>query len=238
MASAPPPPAAEAGPPVAARSRAFALDAPAAARQRSADTLTVRGRVTDAQGQALSGVMVTVPALDLRTVTRADGSYALTVPAARVAENRTVQVHASRIGMAPVTRSFAADAETIDFKLAPSALALEGLVVTTAEPTARAGAYGWRTSAQAAAERHLQHPLTMVPGLPLVGIEVGRVDGRAAARVRQRLPGGEILSLVQRRTASGADTTSQGSGVTVLRGRLRVDASAPIPTDSIRALLN
>jgi hypothetical protein len=238
MASAPPPPAAEASPPVSARSRAFALDAPAAARERSADTLTVRGRVTDAQGQALSGVMVTVPALDLRTVTRPDGSYALAVPAARVEGSERIQVQASRIGMAPQTRSFAADAETIDFKLAPSALGLEGLVVTTAEPSARAGAYGWRTSAQAAAERHLRHPLTMVPGLPLVGIEVGRVHGRAAARVRQRLPGGEILSLTQRRAASRADTAGQGFGVTVLRGRLRVDASAPIPADSIRALLN
>lgn len=230
LAPPPPPPPSMPLPPPAAE---VALDAPPVARRSAGDTLTVRGRVTDAQGQALSGVQVTVPALALRTVTRADGSYALALPAARVDEVDSLRVRAARVGMRAQTRSFAAGAETIDFKLAPEALALEGLVVNTAER----GAGAWRASAQAAAERHLRDRLVIVPGLPVVGIEVGRVDGRAAARVRQRLPGGEILTLTQRRAASRADTTSRDSTIVVRRGSLRVEASAPIPADSLRALL-
>ncbi len=225
-AEAPPPPPPPSPAPVAARARAAAESQPQAA-ERAGGTVTLRGRVRDAQGQALAGVQVTVPELAARTVTRPDGSYVLSLPADRVSTSDTIQVRASRVGLAAQSRSLAPESGTANFTMTPNSLALESVVVTGSETA-------WRSSAPAEAERALRYPLVIVPGLEVLGIDVGRVDGRTAVRVRQRLPGGETLTLTQRRATARADTT--GAGITFRRGRLQVNATAPIPTDSIRSL--
>jgi hypothetical protein len=223
-----------ASPPVAARRRASAAEAaspsapPPPPAERIAEPVTLRGRVVRSEnGEALSGAQVSVPTLAAATVTRADGSYDLTIPAEHLAGRDTIRVHASVLGRAAQSRVVPAESGTADFAMPGSAIGLEGVVVTE-------GSGSWRASAQAEAERYLRHRLVIVPGLRVLGIEVGRVDGRNAVRVRQRLPGGETLSLTQRRATARADTT--GEGVTIRRGRLLVKATAPIPADSIRSL--
>ncbi|HEY0155238.1 MAG TPA: carboxypeptidase regulatory-like domain-containing protein, partial [Longimicrobium sp.] len=128
----PPPPAvAEAPPPPvpSAPAAALAERTPGARTQNAAETVTLRGRVTDAQGAAISGATVSVPTLAARTVTDANGSYTLSVPAT----SETVRVVASRLGSASQSRSLVAQPgalKTVDFALAPAPLALEGVVVT------------------------------------------------------------------------------------------------------------
>jgi anti-sigma factor RsiW len=242
----PPPPAPAAGtgtyalealpasPPPVARRRAEAAEPPPPSAplpspvEIAAETVTLRGRVVRSEnGEGLSGAQISVPAVAARTVTRADGSYDLTIPAERLAGRDTIRVHASVIGREAQSRVHPAESGTANFAMPGSAIALEGVAVT-------GGSGSWRASAQAEAERYLRHRLVIVPGLQVLGIEVGRVDGRTAVRVRQRLPGGETLSLTQRRTTARADTT--GQGVTIRRGGLLVEATAPIPADSIRSL--
>ncbi|HEX8358649.1 MAG TPA: carboxypeptidase-like regulatory domain-containing protein [Longimicrobium sp.] len=233
QAAPPPPPPLPASPPPAARRARSAAEAqpsaapPPPAAELANETVTLRGRVISAEsGEALAGAQVSVPTLRARTVTRADGSYDLTLPAERLAGSETIQVQATVVGRAAQSRVVAVESGTANFAMPAQAVALEGVVVTS-------DAVRWRPSAQADAERQLRHPLVIIPGLEVLGVDVGRMGGRTAVRVRQRLPGGETLSLTQRRASARADTT----GITIRRGNLIVEATAPIPADSIRKLL-
>jgi len=248
VAETPPPPQVPSAPAAALAERTTG------ARVESATaTVTLRGRVTDAQGAAVSGAVVSVPTLAARTVTDANGSYTLSVPAT----SDTVQVVASRIGSERQSRSLIARPgapKTIDFALAPAALGLEGVVVTGQGTAARSRsaaapriaappADAWRTVDRAEAERQLGRPLVTVPNLPLLEIELGEGEGRSALRVTQRLPDGTVLSLLQWRGA-GARTprpcAAPDAGVTCIaftRSGVLVEASAPIPADTLRAHL-
>lgn len=90
---------------------------------------TIAGRVTDqATGQPMAGVQVTVQATGQRVVTDAQGQYRITgVPAGRH------PVSAALIGREGATQQVTVTAggtATANFALAPSAIGLEGLVVT------------------------------------------------------------------------------------------------------------
>ena len=253
----PPPPAAEvpmpAPAPVAGRVERMAeAAATPPPPDRPRDSLTVRGRVVDASGQGVPGATVSVPALAARTTTRVDGSYTLSVPASRLEGSDSIRVIASRVGLEVQSRSLDAEAEaaTANFALQPSAVALEGLVVTPKAPAERrrevassaarvTPAGEWRAAGRAEAERSLGSPLFTVPGLPVLGIELRVVEGSPAARVKQRLPGGEVLTLTQRRaSAARARQPSAPAGTTtVRRGSLTVEAAAPIPADSLGKIL-
>jgi hypothetical protein len=262
VATPPPPPApppppplavAEAPPPPVPSAPAAALAGRTPGVRVESATVTVRGRVTDAQGAAVSGASVSVPALAARTVTDANGSYTLSVPAT----SATVQVVASRLGSASQSRSLVAQPgapKTVDFALAPAAIGLEGVVVTgqggaarnrsaTAAGIAVPPADAWRTVDRAEAERQLGRPLVSVPSLPLLEIELGEGEGRSAVRVTQRLPDGTVLSLLQWRGA-GARTPrpceAPDAGATCIaftRSGVLVEASAPVPAATLRGHL-
>ncbi|HEX8672768.1 MAG TPA: carboxypeptidase regulatory-like domain-containing protein [Longimicrobium sp.] len=258
--SAPPPPssppvlAAAPPPPVASTPAARLAERTPGARVESAkETVTLRGRVTDALGAAVSGATVSVPTLAARTVTDANGSYTLSVPAT----SGTVQVFASRVGLASQGRSLVARpgaSNTLNFALGSDVLGLEGVVVTgqgTAARSRSATAVGiaappadaWRTVDRAEAERLLRRPLVTVPSLPLLEIELGEGEGRSAVRVTQRLPDGTALSLLQWRGAGARaphPCEAPDAGATCIaftRSGVLVEASAPVPAATLRATL-
>lgn len=173
---------------------------------------------------------------------------ALSLPA-RLAEGEGVRVRAERLGMTGQTLALAPGAEgaTADFTLEASALALDALVVTGTGGSGAEEETAWRGAGRAEAERRLRRPVVVVAQLPLLGMEVGEVEGTPVVRVRQSLPGGEVLTLVQRgatraRVPPGGAARRAGaeagtSRLTLERGGLVIEASAPIPADSLRALL-
>lgn len=240
--------------PVVGAERAMETTAKRAAASRPDSTalarsVTVHGRVTDTDGRALANAVVTVPALALRAVTREDGTYALTIPAGRIEESDSLRMQASRLGMEGQIRSVLqgrAAGTTVDFALTESALALESLVVTGTSGSAGMARDAWREAGREEAQRLLGRRLVTVPDLPVTGIELKQVDGRVVVRVWQRLPDGGALSLEQQRASRAASrsrgpaepgTVPGGSRVTVRKGGVIVDASAPLPADSLRALL-
>jgi hypothetical protein len=212
-----------------------------------ARAVTVRGRVTDTDGRALANAVVRVPSLALATTTAVDGSYALTIPADRIEASDSLRMQASRLGMEGQIRSVLQGrvaGTTVDFALTESALALDALVVTGASGPEEAAQ--WRAASREEAQRLLGRRLVTVPDLPVTGIELRQVDGRVVVRVWQRLPDGDALSLEQQRAsrpaarARGPAEPGKAPGesrVTVRKGGLIVDASAPLPADSLRALL-
>ncbi len=138
-------------------------------------------------------------------------------------------------------------------------LALEGLVVT-GTPTLEevlAGAVGpdadgWFSVRPEVARRLLGREPLRVRGLPLISVQAGRWEGRAAVRVRQRLEGGGLLSLVQvpdraRERGESGDSAvvpdawdeAPTAHVRMVRqvGTIVVTGSAPLPADSLARLL-
>ena len=248
----PPPPAAVMAPPPVsppvpgARAERVVGRAAGASVAASSDNVTVRGVVTDPAGRALAGATVSVPALNVRTVTRADGSYVLSLPTERIAGRESVQVVAARVGSTTQAQSIEpASVPSLDFSLPAHALALEGVVVTAtgSEPASGVRAPVWSDAERAEAERHLGRPPFLVPELPLVGISIGEVGRRPAVRVVQSLPGGGELTLVQRGApraracAQRAGATSEGARLTIHRDGLVIEATAPTSPESLHALL-
>jgi TonB-linked SusC/RagA family outer membrane protein len=90
----------------------------------------VSGVVTGEAGQPLPSVQVAIPTLGVGSVTREDGRYSFTVPAAR--STGTATVVARRIGLQQksATITLGQQPVTLNFTLSPSVSQLEGLVVT------------------------------------------------------------------------------------------------------------
>jgi hypothetical protein len=107
------------------------------------------------------------------------------------------------------------------------------------------GAAAWTPADRARAEERLGAPLPTLAGLPVLSIELQR-SGAPTVRVRQSLPDGGVVTLVARRepapAAVGAargdlPAEAEAAGVTRRVGPLLVGASAPLPADSLRALV-
>jgi TonB-linked SusC/RagA family outer membrane protein len=101
----------------------------AGALEARAQTGTVTGQVLESQtGTPMNNVQVSVVGLDIGTLTDASGRFRIAgVPAGRV------EVRAQSIGFRPVTETVtvtAGEVVRVDFTLAQTALALEGIVVT------------------------------------------------------------------------------------------------------------
>jgi TonB-linked SusC/RagA family outer membrane protein len=97
------------------------------------EAMRISGRVVAEAGQPLASASVLVPALSIGTLTRADGTYLLIIPAGRVPAGGQVQVSAQLIGYraqsATVTLMPGA-AVTQSFQLTTDVLQLEGIVAT------------------------------------------------------------------------------------------------------------
>ncbi|HEY0777403.1 MAG TPA: SusC/RagA family TonB-linked outer membrane protein [Gemmatirosa sp.] len=117
-------------------SRALAMAAlgiavPAMARAQTAATIT--GRVVGEAGQPLGSVQVYIPALGIGTATRENGTYTLTVPAARVT-GQTVTVSTRLVGfrVQTATLTLRGGAQTQNFTLTNAPTTLTAVVVTGA----------------------------------------------------------------------------------------------------------
>ncbi|WP_420129922.1 YfbK domain-containing protein [Longimicrobium sp.] len=115
------------------------LALPAARPAAAQEAATVTGRVTNAQGQPEAAVLVRIESLNAGASTAADGMYRLVIPGARIRAGQSVQMTASRQGLAPVSRSITLSPGatlTQDFVMTAQMIFLEDVVVTgTAQTT-------------------------------------------------------------------------------------------------------
>jgi TonB-linked SusC/RagA family outer membrane protein len=106
------------------------------------EAATVSGRVTNAQGQPEPAVLVRIESLNVGSSTGADGNYRLVVPGARIRAGQSVQLTATRAGLAMQSRSITLSPGaqlSQNFQMGTQTILLEDLVVTgVAGPTARA----------------------------------------------------------------------------------------------------
>jgi TonB-linked SusC/RagA family outer membrane protein len=109
-----------------------------------AQAATITGRVTDEAGVGLHGATVSVPDLNIGSVTRPDGAYAVIVPAGRFQEGQSVEVRAQQIGyqLGTATVTLVPGPITQNFQLVLDPLRLQELVVTGAGLVARAERLG------------------------------------------------------------------------------------------------
>lgn len=105
--------------------------APAQAQQV---TLTVTGTVHSEDDVPIAGAVVQLVGLPFSTVTRNDGSYTLSLPAARITPGQAVRLQARAISYRPSVVNLALDQESLrhDFRLAANPLQLGEIVVTGA----------------------------------------------------------------------------------------------------------
>jgi len=255
-AETPPPAATDADPDVRVAPTTF-HDAPMAAAEiieAQPGPLRVHGQVRGADGRPLASVQVWVPDAAVGTLTGQDGTFSLFLPGGAVGADPQgrLALTAQLIGFRSSTLEVdpgARDSVSVDFRLEETALALDEIVVMAAPRTpagrfalAEAGRAGevWVPLTRAGAESVAGFVLLTVPGLPVLEVEVGQVEGQVAVRVRQELESGSTLTLVQQRADGpvAEPTLPEGQPVaTVRKGDLRVTGSAPIPLDSLRALL-
>jgi TonB-linked SusC/RagA family outer membrane protein len=105
--------------------------APSVAQAQQAARVT--GTVTDAAGVPIANASVFIPSLNIGTVTRTDGTYTLTIPAARISAGQQMQITAQAAARKSDTRPLTIQpgaAVTQDFRLGLDVLELEGLVAT------------------------------------------------------------------------------------------------------------
>jgi TonB-linked SusC/RagA family outer membrane protein len=103
------------------------------AQMMAQQPVTLTGRVTNSSGSPLGSASIVIEQLGLGTTTRADGSYALVIPGARV-PSAPVNVSARLLGYKASTNpvDLSAGAARQDFTLADNPLQLGELVVTGA----------------------------------------------------------------------------------------------------------
>jgi TonB-linked SusC/RagA family outer membrane protein len=96
-------------------------------------SVTIAGRVTAESGNPIAGASVFAPKLALATSTRADGSYRLNIPGARIGSD-TIELTARYVGYkARVARIVPRDSLiTVDFVLPPNPMRLGDIVATGA----------------------------------------------------------------------------------------------------------
>jgi len=82
----------------------------------AAQGATITGHVTNIGGQPLGGVTVSVTGMGLGAITRDDGLYTFTVPAARVT-GQVVNLNARRVGYSPQNVAVTLNAGTITHDL-------------------------------------------------------------------------------------------------------------------------
>src|SRR5689334_24085962 len=86
--------------------------APLSAQAGGGTGATVTGHVTNVAGQPLPGVTVSITGMGVGSISRDDGLYTFTVPAAR-ATGQTVTLNARRVGYSPQNATITLNAGTI-----------------------------------------------------------------------------------------------------------------------------
>lgn len=180
-----------------------------------------------------------------------------------------VELTAQLIGFGSATKEVvpgSGDTTTADFRLREQAVALEQVVITGVAGAARPRAVGyavgptapattWRPVDPARGREEAGFPVLFVPGLEVLGVDLGRVEGATAIRVRQAIDPETLLTVIQRREPPGTGAEAEwarpevarpdpgrqsksASTVSMRRGYLWLTASASVSPDSLRALLD
>lgn len=216
-----------------------------AAEEAEAETVTLTGRVTDESGRAVPSAQVSVPGSGIGTLTDRDGTFSLSLPPGAESDDGGLEVAVERIGFAratvPVGPDSAADgvdAISADIRLTEETLALAEVAVTGASAP-------WTPVDRERAEEIAGFSVHRVPELEILEIEAGEIDGTPVLRVRQAVRPGAVLNLVESRNpvsgpAAGLFSLPSDSTVTTVttrRGEVWITGSAPVPADSLRALV-
>jgi hypothetical protein len=97
------------------------------------DGVVIRGHVRDLGGNTLSGVHVTIGALQMTALTNSEGIYRLAIPATAISSKQKVAITARRLGYAPQTHAFtvsSGDSVSVDLALCAQVVTLESVVTT------------------------------------------------------------------------------------------------------------
>jgi hypothetical protein len=219
----------------------------------------IRGVVRDAvSGAPLTGARVTIPGTSLAATTDAAGVFvladvvpgtvSLTVNAAdRPAASGSVAVQAGATAIAefslePAPPPAASPAPTPVVPAAP---------VAAAEADEELAAGGWTASSIAGAADVLGIPLAVIPGLYVESVSVPAGGGRPRVRVAQLTASGQRIVLTETRAGAPVPGTPRVTALRIIPasqtyplttgtasfGNLLVTAKAPLPGDSLRALL-
>jgi TonB-linked SusC/RagA family outer membrane protein len=107
----------------------LALIAVAAPRVTAQGATVISGRIMSDAGAPVVGATITLGAAEAATISRADGTYRLPLPAGRTG---AAQLSARRLGFKMVQQpiTIAGSAMTVDFTLVPTATQLVGVTVT------------------------------------------------------------------------------------------------------------
>ena len=222
----------------------------------------LRGRVTDESGRPLAAAQVVVRGTNMGTLTNQNGAFALSLPdTATGPDGRNVTLTAQLIGYGEASRALiarAGDTVSADLQMSRQALSLDAVVVTgtsvvtreEADPGRRGlvvspaeSTWGepWTTASRSEAEGMAGFPILVVDDLPVIDISVGTAEGAPVVRIIQELDGGPRLTLLEARgVVSFLDETQTGdarSAASTRRGDVGIAARAPIPMDSLNALL-
>jgi hypothetical protein len=224
----------------------------------------VRGRVTDGSGRPLAAAQVVVRGTNVGTLTNQNGAFALSLPDTATAtdpEGRNITLTAQLIGYGEASRALiarAGDTVSADLQMVQEALSLDEIVVTgTSGVTGGEADSGrlefivsradstwgapWTTASRSEAEGLAGFPILVVDDLPVIDISVGTAEGSPVVRIIQELDGGPRLTLLEARgVVSFLDemqTDDGQSAASTRRGDVGIAARAPIPMDSLNALL-
>lgn len=241
------PPAPADAPP---RSTARAPDAPAAGARAGAEgeplaDATARPDESAARGGAQAGDQA-----GAAVAAAADTETAAALPARRplAGAPRPAPV-AGRVEAGAARARPVADTEQVaDRLVAPTTVEAATMSVVVSP---------WKSLSREEGERRLGGPLLAVPELEVLAVEGAVTDGVYTVRVRQRLPDGRELELLQRRASPAAaapaveaeasraaQAAKAGASpdplvtFTVERSGFLVTGRAPLPADSLRALLD
>jgi len=210
---------------------------------------TVTGRVTDEAGVGLSGAAVSIPTMNIGTLARADGTYALIVPAGRFQAGQQVALRAQQVGYQQQNVNVALQPGTLtqNFTLTLDPLRMQEVVVTGGGLVARAERLGTARSTVGEAQLERSSEPNIVAALSaktpnLVTSNSGGDPGsNQAIRIRgmSTLGGsGQPTFIVDGMVVSNATRTQgqRGAGGSVLQGPAYGNRAIDINPDDIESI--
>jgi len=209
--------------------------------------VALRGQVTDPQGAPLSSAQISIAGLTAGAVSDSTGHFALSLPPSASAAGNSLLVTARRLGYEEGNVEIGvveSDSLWADVRLEPTALTLQAIVATglvdpIEDATRPSASPPWIPVDPDEAARSFGAPVLLIPGLPVLELGIGRLDGARAVRVTQEHPDGR-LTYVQVRAEESVDPGDAAAAtgtVSVLVEGVRLTGAGSLPTDTIRALL-
>jgi TonB-linked SusC/RagA family outer membrane protein len=161
------------------------------------DGATVTGRVTSDAGAPLASAAVTLQGMNIGTLTREDGRYSISVPAARVT-GQQVTVQAQLLGFRAQSRqiTLTAGSHTVDFALPTNPLRLGEVVVTGAGTQTEAQKIGFTRATVDSTTVVRANEANVVQALAgkVSNVQVDQMGGEPGASSAIRIRGPKTIS--------------------------------------------